>query len=130
MGNITEKMKIREVVIILTYAFMVWILCAAIIGIGRSVTTLETNLIIHAIGTFVIFAIIGLNYFKRSNYTTPLQTAIIFVSFVILMDVFVVALIIEKSFDMFTTILGTWIPFIFIFNSTYLAGLYMIDRRA
>jgi len=78
----------------------------------------------------LIFAIIGLNYFKRFNYTTPLQTAIIFTSFVILTVVFVVALIIEKSFDMFTTILGTWIPFIFIFKSTYLAGLYTIHRRA
>ena len=81
-------------------------------------------------GTFVIFGVIGLNYFKRFNYTTPLQTAIIFTSFVIFMDVFVVALLIEKSFEMFTSILGTWIPFVFIFNSTYLAGLYTIQRRA
>jgi len=130
MGNIAEKMKIREVVIILTHAFMGWVLCGAIVWIGRSVTTLQTALIIHAISTFVIFAIIGLNYFKRFNYTTPLQTAIIFTSFVILMDVFVAALLIEKSFVMFTGILGTWIPFIFIFKSTYLAGLYTIHRRA
>jgi len=130
LGNFTNKMKIREVVIILAHAFVGWALCAAIIGIGRSLTSMQTTLIIHAIGVFVIFAIIGLNYFKRFNYTTPLQTAIIFVSFVIFMDLFVVALLIEKSFEMFRSILGTWIPFLFIFKATYLAGLYTLHRRA
>ena len=122
--------KIWKVVVILAHAFVGWVLCGAIMLIGRSVTSLQTALIIHAIGVFVIFAIIGSNYFKRFNYTTPLQTAIIFVSFVILMDVFIVALLIEKSFEMFRSILGTWIPFIFIFKSTYLAGLYALHRRA
>lgn len=117
-------------VVILAHAFVGWVLCGAIMLIGRSVTSLQTTLIIHAIGVFVIFAIIGLNYFKRFNYTTPLQTAIIFVSFVILMDVFIVALLIEKSFEMFRSILGTWIPFIFIFKATYLVGLYTLHRRA
>ena len=121
--------EIWKVVIILAHAFVGWVLCGAIMLIGRSVTSLQTTLIIHAIGVFVIFAIIGLNYFKRFNYTTPLQTAIIFVSFVILMDVFIVALLIEKSFEMFRSILGTWIPFLFIFKATYLAGLYTLHRR-
>ena len=121
--------EILKVVIILAHAFVGWVLCGAIMLIGRSVTSLQTTLIIHAIGVFVIFAIIGLNYFKRFNYTTPLQTAIIFVSFVILMDVFIVALLVEKSFEMFRSILGTWIPFIFIFKATYLAGLYVLHRR-
>jgi hypothetical protein len=123
-------MKILELVVILAHAFVGWVLCGAIMVIGRSVTTLQTTLIIHAIGTFFIFVIVGLNYFKRFNYTTPLQTAIIFTSFVIFMDVFVVALLIEKSFEMFTSILGTWIPFLFIFKSTYLTGLYTLHRRA
>lgn len=122
--------EIWKVVVILAHAFVGWVLCGAIMLIGRSVTSLQTTLIIHAIGVFVIFAIIGLNYFKRFNYTTPLQTAIIFVSFVILMDVFIVALLIEKSFEMFRSILGTWIPFIFIFKATYLVGLYTLHRRA
>lgn len=122
--------EIWKVVVILAHAFVGWVLCGAIMLIGRSVTSLQTTLIIHAISVFVIFAIIGLNYFKRFNYTTPLQTAIIFVSFVILMDVFIVALLIEKSFEMFRSILGTWIPFIFIFKATYLAGLYTLHRRA
>lgn len=114
--------------IILAHAFAGWALCGAIIGIGREVTSLENTLIAHAIGAPIIFAVISLSYFKKFNYTNPLQTAIIFVSFVIFMDFFVIALMVEKSFDMFKSILGTWIPFILIFLSTYLTGAYSLKE--
>ena len=115
-------------IVILAHAFAGWALCGAIIGIGRGITSLENTLIIHAIGAPIIFAAISLNYFKRFNYTNPLQTAIIFVSFVIFMDFFIIALMIEKSFDMFKSILGTWIPFILIMLSTYLTGIYSLKK--
>ena len=35
------------------------------------------------------------------------------------MDVFVVAMLINKSFDMFLSPLGTWIPFALIFAVSY-----------
>jgi hypothetical protein len=44
------------------------------------------------------------------------------------MDVFVVALLIEGSFDMFKSVLGTWLPFLLIFLSTWWTGLAV--RRA
>lgn len=115
-------------IVILAHAFAGWALCGAIIGIGRGITSLENTLIIHAIGAPIIFAAISLNYFKKFNYTNPLQTAVIFVSFVIFMDFFIIALMIEKSFDMFKSILGTWIPFILIFLSTYLIGIYSLKK--
>ena len=67
-------------------------------------------------------------YFSRFNYTTPLRTALIFVGFVMLVDFFLVALVINKSLEMFTSLLGTWIPFALIFTSTYLTGLYVVKR--
>ena len=111
---------------ILIHAFVGWGLCGAIIGIGRKVTSMERTLILHAIGAPVFFAIIALVYFKYFSFTTPLQTAAIFVGFVIFMDVFLVALFIEKSFSMFTSLLGTWIPFILIFLATYITGLIVV----
>ncbi len=68
----------------------------------------------------------SLLYFRRFHYTAPLQTALLFLGFVVFMDVFVVALLIQKSFEMFTSLLGTWIPFALIFLSTYLTGLYLL----
>ena len=119
-----DKLSIRKLIIILVHALIGWALCGATMGIGMVITSIENTLIIHAIAAPIIFATISLIYFKKFNYTTPLQTAIIFVFFVVFMDVFVVALLIEKSFKMFTNILGTWIPFALIFISAYLTGLY------
>ena len=91
-------------------------------GIGMAVTTLQNTLVIHAIGAPIFFAGVSWNYFRRFNYSAPLQTALIFVGFVILVDFFVVALLINRSLEMFTSLLGTWIPFALIFASTYAAG--------
>jgi hypothetical protein len=117
--------KIKKTIIILIHALIGWAMCGAIIGIGFAVTTEQNALIIHALVVPVVFVVISLIYFKWFNYTTPFQTGLIFFLSAIMLDFFVVALLIEKSFEMFTSILGTWIPFALIFLSTYLTGLYL-----
>jgi hypothetical protein len=116
-------MNTKKVLIILAHAFVGWALCGAIMFIGMSVMEMQTTLIVHAIGAPIIFTIISLVYFNKFNYTPPLQTALIFVSFVIVVDFFLVALIINRSLEMFASPLGTWIPFALIFTSTYVTGL-------
>jgi hypothetical protein len=111
--------------ILVAHAFGGWVLCDLTMVIGIAVTSLENALMIHALGAPIFFVSISLIYFKKFNYTAPLPTATAFVSFVILMDFFVVALLIEKSFEMFQSLLGTWIPFALIFTSTYLTGSYL-----
>lgn len=122
-------MKMKKAVIIFTHAFVGWALCGAIMGIGMAVTSIETTLIIHAIGAPVIFVVLSLIYFRKFNYTSPLQTATIFVGFVVFMDIFVVALLINRSFEMFASFLGTWIPFALIFLSAYLTGLLISQKE-
>lgn len=115
-------MTTKEKLIILVHAFIGWALCGATMGIGMATMSMQTTLIVHAIGAPIFFTIISYSYFTKFNYTPPLQTALIFVSFVILVDFFLVAMVIEKSFVMFASLLGTWIPFMLIFASTYLTG--------
>jgi hypothetical protein len=122
-------MTAKKIIVILVHAFVGWGLCGAIIGIGRNVTSMQVTLIVHAIGAPIFFAIITLIYFRWFRYTTALQTATAFIFFVILMDVLVVALLIEKSFGMFTSILGTWLPFALIFVSVYLTGRWQTGLR-
>ena len=121
-------MNFKKLTIILGHAFVGWALCTASIGFGMAVTSVENALIIHAIGAPLFFAAVSLIYFNKFNYTTPVQTAAIFVAFVILMDVFVVSLIVLKNFDMFASLLGTWIPFVLIFTATYLVGTYTLKH--
>lgn len=79
--------------------------------IGMAVTTLDTALVAHAVGAPIFFFAVSLVYFTRFHYTSPVQTGLIFVGFVIFMDFFLVALVINRSLEMFTSVLGTWIPY-------------------
>ena len=118
----------RQILVILTHAFVGWALCAGTMAIGPAVTTLQNALIVHAIAVPIFFFGVSMIYFSRFDYTTPLQTAVIFVGFMMLVDFFLVALVINKSLEMFTSRLGTWVPFALIFASTYLTGLYVVKR--
>ena len=99
-----------------------WALCGSIVFIGREVVAIETALVVHAIGAPIIFGVLSWLYFGRFNYTTPLATATIFTGIVIGMDVVGVAVLIERSFEMFESVLGTWLPWALIFASTWLVG--------
>jgi hypothetical protein len=118
-------MNVYKIVIILIHALVGWALCAATMGIGMAVTSLDTALIIHAFAAPIFFIAISLFYFRKYNYTTPLQTAGIFLAFVMVMDFFIVAMLINHSFAMFSSLLGTWLPFALIFASTFITGIFV-----
>jgi hypothetical protein len=122
-------MNIRKNITVLVHALIGWALCFATMGIGMATMSIKNALIVHAIGAPIFFLIVSLFYFRKFNYTTPLQTALIFVGFVIIVDFFVVALLINRSLDMFTSLIGTWIPFTLIFASTYLTGLLVTNNK-
>jgi len=122
-------MNTKKVLVILTHALVGWALCGAIIGVGFAIWSVETTLIVHLIGAPVVFALLSWLYFGKFNYTAPLQTAIIFLAVVILADFIIVALLIERSFDMFGSLIGTWIPWAFLFLSTWLTGRYITEKQ-
>ncbi len=124
-----KSMDKGKPVVVLIHALVVQALCWATMGVGRAVTTMETTLIIHLIGAPIFAIAVSTFYFKRFNFTTPLQTALIFISVILLLDFFVVALMIEKSLEMFASPIGTWIPFSLIFASTYLTGTVIQRQR-
>ena len=121
MNNLT----IKQVGVILAHGLVGWALCGAVMGVGMALTSLDNATIIHALAAPLIFFIISRNYYTRFNYTSPVATAVLFLAVVVTMDFFLVALLINRSLEMFTSPLGTWIPFLLIFVSTYLTGLYL-----
>jgi len=112
----------KKAIVVFLHAVVGWGLCGAIIGIGRSVTTVEITLVVHAIAVPLIFSGISFVYFRSFHYSSPLTTAVCFTALVILLDATVVAPLAERSFVMFTSLLGTWIPFGLIFLSTFVTG--------
>jgi len=114
----------RKAAIILAHGIIGWALCAATIGISFQLASQSTALIIHAVGAPIFFSFLSRNYFVKFRFTTALQTAALFLGTVLFMDFAVVALLVQRSLVMFTSPLGTWIPFGLIFVSTYLVGLW------
>ncbi len=122
-------MNSRQIATVLAFAFVGWALCAATMWIGMAALPITTALIVHAAGAPIFYFFVSLIYFSKFGYSTPLQTALIFVGFVVLVDFFLVALLINRSLEMFADPLGTWIPFALMFLSTYLTGL-LVNRGA
>ena len=121
-AKLLQKIDYAKLLIVLIYAFMGWTLCGVVMFIGTAVTTEFMALIIHAVAAPIIFAVVSSFYFKKYDLTTPLETAALFVGFFVLLDLVVVAHLINKSLAMFGNVLETWIPFALIFISTYYTG--------
>jgi len=119
----------KRVTVILIFAFIGWAACGATMGLGLAFLNMDTTLLIHAIGAPIYFIILSLIYFKKFFYTGPLTTAAIFIGFVIVVDFFFVALMVNKSLDMFRSFLGTWLPFILIFCATWVTGKLVVRHE-
>ena len=117
------QLRFKQILIIVSLGLLGWALCGAIMFAGMSLMSIEKTLIVHAIGAPVIFSLITLWYVKKFQFTSAIQTAAIFLLIVVFMDFFLVALVINKSMEMFQSLLGPWIPFVLIFLSSYLTGL-------
>jgi multisubunit Na+/H+ antiporter MnhC subunit len=114
---------------IAAFAIVGWAVCAATIGIGFNLITERGALILHAIVAPIAFAGLSWLYFTRFAYTGPLPTALFFLAIVVGLDVFVVALLIERSFAMFASALGTWAPLFLIFASTWATGILVCRAK-
>lgn len=123
-----SRINTGKLIIVLGHAFVIWVLCGIIMGIGLAVASEKNALIAHAFGAPLISAAVSLFYFRKFNYTSPLKTAVIFLSFMLFMDFFVVSIVILRNFEIFYSILGTWLTLTLIFLSTYLTGLYVVKN--
>ncbi len=125
-----KNLSLKQLGVIALFGAAGWALCGSIMFLGMAVTSMQTTLIAHAVGAPVIFTALSWIYHTRFGYTKPLITAAVFLGIVILLDIFPVATVINRSFEMFTGVLGTWTPWALIFLSTYLTGLAVEGRAS
>jgi hypothetical protein len=100
-----------------------WGFCGLVMGIGPQLWGMDTTLVVHAVAAPMFFIVLSASYHTWLGYYRPLVTACLWVGLVVFLDVFLVALVIEGSFAMFQSFLGTWLVFILIFLATWLGGL-------
>lgn len=123
-----ERGVASKVAIILAFAIVGWAYCGALIGVGRQFFTMDTTLVIHAIGAPVGFAVLSWIYHRYFGFTRPIYTALMFLAVVVALDIFPVAIVFEQSFAMFRSVIGTWLPWVLIVASTWVVGVVTTRR--
>jgi hypothetical protein len=66
-----------------------------------------------------VFALLSTHFFRRHPDATPLHTSLVLVAIVIALDAFFVAPVLEHSYAMFRSPIGTWIPFASIWLASF-----------
>lgn len=112
----------RRAALLIGCGLVGWAGCAAIMGIGMSLISLQTTLIIHAFGAPVVFILVSLFYFRFPGALPPFKAAAGMLAVVLFMDVFLVSMLINGNFDMFKSFIGSWLPLILIFFSIEVTG--------
>lgn len=125
-----EQQQVNRNVALVGHAVVGWAVCGGTIAAGRRILSIENTLVVHAIVAPLVFALLSMHFLRRYHAATPFRTSLAFVGIVVGLDAFVVAPFIEHSYAMFTSPLGTWIPFASIWLSSFLVGHACQQGRA
>src|SRR3974390_2734165 len=98
-------MKGKTALVLALHAFVIWLGCGLTIAIGRGTIGLDAALLLHAIVAPALAMLVSFVYFTQFGATSPLVTATFFVSFIVVVDATLVALVFEKSYAMFASVL-------------------------
>ena len=108
---------------LLIAAVLIWALCGAVIAVGRRLWTLDTTLLVHVALAPLISFCISLLHARLAPESAPIARAAVVLAVVILLDAGLVATLLEKSYAMFKSVIGTWLPFALIFLASWAAGV-------
>jgi len=117
-----------SLVALLGHAVLGWVVCAALMAMLLRTTTLSVALGVHVVAAPIVFALLAAAYF-RTYGGRPFTVAMVFAGTTIVLDALLVALLVQHSFAMFASPLGTWIPFALIYLATLVTGGVVEPRR-
>lgn len=110
---------------LLAHGVVGWALCGAIMAVLPRLVGITATRIVHAIAVPFIFAAVAWHYFRVRGARDPLPTAVVWTASVLLLDVVIVSGLVLRDFEMFSSILGTWLPLALIFLATWATGELM-----
>jgi hypothetical protein len=110
-------------VYLLGLALVLWSVCGATMAIGRKLCGLDTALRIHLVVAPVVAFLVSTVHRLLIPEFNPLLRAAGLTGIVIVLDAVVVAPFFERSYAMFGSAIGTWIPFALIFLAGWAAGI-------
>jgi hypothetical protein len=110
-------------VYLFTLGLILWGLCGATIAIGRRIWSLNTILRIHLAAAPVLAFVVSAIHKLIAPDFDPLLRATVMTGIVIVLDAVVAAPLFERSYLMFRSLIGTWLPFGVIFLASWGAGV-------
>ena len=116
-------MNMKEWASLIGHAVVGWALCGATVGIGRQFVSMDTTLLVHAAVAPTVFALLTWHHVSWYPKSSAAVTAVAMLLTVVGLDALVVAPLFEHSYAMFTSVIGTWVPFASIFVASYVVGL-------
>lgn len=104
----------KSQITLIAFALVGWLICGATIGIGRQVLSMQATLILHAILAPAAFWALAWRYSRWFPSVSAMRVGATMLGIVVALDAFLVAPLIERSYAMFGSWLGTWLPFALI----------------
>ena len=102
---------------------MLWGACGALIAVGRRLWTLNVALRVHLVAAPIIsFVLSAIHRMLAPEFNLVLR-AVALTGLVMVLDLVVVAPLLERNYAMFRSSIGTWFPFAAIFLASLAAGL-------
>jgi len=102
---------------------VLWAACGAVIAIGRRIWTLDMTLRVHLVTAPVLAFLLSAIHKSLAAQFGPVLRATVMTGLVVILDGVVVAPLFERSYAMFRSLIGTWIPFAAIFLASLAAGM-------
>ena len=106
---------------------VLWGACGAVIAIGRQLWSLDTTLRVHLAAASVISFVVSAIHRMLAPDFNFLLRATVLTGLVAILDAIVVAPLFERSYAMFRSLIGTWLPFAAIFLAGVAAGFRLQD---
>jgi hypothetical protein len=101
---------------------VLWAACGGVIAIGRRVWSMQTTLVVHLFAAAAFaFAAASAHKLLAPDFDAIVRAAAM-TGLIVALDALVVAPLFERSYAMFHSALGTWIPFAAIFLAGWAAG--------
>jgi hypothetical protein len=119
-----------SVAALIAHGFVGWAACGLLMGGLLATVSTPTAVMAHAVGAPIIFAAVTAHLFLRSGGRPPIVVAATFTAMVVALDALIVAWLIQQSFAMFSSALGTWVPFALIFVSVFVTGSLLWRGRS
>ena len=104
-------------------SLVLWGACGTVMAVGRRLWSLDKTLRVHLIAAPTFGFLVSAVHKLLAPQFGALPRAAAITGVVVTLDVLVVAPLFERSYAMFRSAIGTWLPFLAILLASWAAGI-------